>query len=96
MGRWFGFRVGYEDLPRVWMTDEMRDKFKDLATVEQEIRNDIEYLASRDDVTPMQFAVRIRTHPSLAITSRNKMLMQRWSIAISQVTTNKLLSFTTI
>ena len=74
MGRWFGFRVGYEDLPRVWMTDEMRDKFKDLATVEQEIRNDIEYLASRDDVTPMQFAVRIRTHPSLAITSRNKML----------------------
>jgi hypothetical protein len=24
MGRWFGFRPGYEDLPRVWMTDELK------------------------------------------------------------------------
>ena len=25
MGRWFGYRRGYEDLPRVWMTSELED-----------------------------------------------------------------------
>ena len=24
MGRWFGYRNGYADLTRIWMTDEMR------------------------------------------------------------------------
>ena len=23
MGRWFGYREGYADLPRIWMTDEL-------------------------------------------------------------------------
>lgn len=75
MGRWFGFRPNHEDLPRVWMSREMRKNFKDLATIEQEIRNDIDYMANQDPPkTPMDFAVRIRTHPSLSVTSRNKML----------------------
>ena len=73
MGRWFGFRHNYEDLPRVWLSEEMRNNFKDLATVEQEIRNDINTMVEFRE-TPMKFAIRIRTHPSLAITSRNKML----------------------
>ena len=79
MGRWFGFRPNHEDLPRVWMSREMRKNFKDLATIEQEIRNDIDYMANQDPPkTPMDFAVRIRTHPSLSVTSRNKMLDARF------------------
>lgn len=72
MGRWFGYRFGYEDLPRIWMTDELRQAFRDLATVEEEIRNDIARY-EEDNVTPREFAVRIRTHPTLAVTSRLKM-----------------------
>lgn len=72
MGRWFGYRHGYEDLPRVWMTDELRGYFYDLATVEQEIRYDI-LRYERETITPLQFAPRIRTHPQLMITSRLKM-----------------------
>jgi len=72
MGRWFGYRFGYEDLPRIWMTDELREAFVSLATVEQEIRNDIARYET-EELTPVQFGVRIRTHPSLAITSRLKM-----------------------
>jgi hypothetical protein len=71
-GRWFGFRRGYEDLPRIWMTDELRGYFRDMATVEQEIRNDIK-LYELEGRTPTQFGVRIRTHPALEITSRLKM-----------------------
>lgn len=72
MGRWFGYRHGYADLPRVWMTDELRGFFFDLAGVEREIRIDIGRY-SRGDVTPAEFGVRIRTHPTLEITSRLKM-----------------------
>ena len=36
MGRWFGYRAGYEDLQRMWMTADLRGYFTDLATVEQE------------------------------------------------------------
>ncbi|MGO4200615.1 Z1 domain-containing protein [Rhodococcus sp. TAF43] len=72
MGRWFGYRTGYEDLPRVWMTAELRDWFRHLATVESEIRRDIGvYMV--EDKRPTTFAVRIRTHPSLRVTAAAKM-----------------------
>ena len=73
MGRWFGYRNNFEDLPRIWMTRDMRNAFHDLATVEAEIRQDIEIYA-RDKLSPMQFAVRIRQLPGLAITARTKMM----------------------
>lgn len=72
MGRWFGYRNGYADLTRIWMTDEMRAWFHHLATVEQEIRYDVERLEV-EHLTPEQFGIRIRTHPKLAITSAAKM-----------------------
>lgn len=72
MGRWFGYRKGYADLPRVWMTKELRGFFFDLAAVEKEIRLEIERYKN-GHVTPLDFAVRIRTHPQLAITSKLKM-----------------------
>jgi hypothetical protein len=72
MGRWFGYRNGYADLTRIWMTDEMRAWFHHLATVEQEIRYDIERLEV-EHLTPEEFGIRIRTHPKLAITAAAKM-----------------------
>lgn len=71
MGRWFGFRKGYEDLPRIWMTGELRDYFFDLATVEAEFRAEVRRYTL--GLTPVQFGPRIRTHPDLSITSRLKM-----------------------
>ncbi|MEV6649976.1 Z1 domain-containing protein [Streptomyces sp. NPDC051219] len=72
MGRWFGFRDGYADLPRIWMTDAMRDWFRHIATVESEMRRDIDvYMV--EDKTPRSFAVRLRAHPSLRITAAGKM-----------------------
>lgn len=72
MGRWFGYRSGYADLTRIWMTDEMREWFHHLATVEQEIRYDVERYETQHE-TPEQLGVRIRTHPKLAITAAAKM-----------------------
>lgn len=72
MGRWFGYRRGYADLTRIWMTDEMRGWFRHLATVEQEIRYDIERYEA-EHRSPRDLAPRIRTHPKLAITAAAKM-----------------------
>lgn len=72
MGRWFGYWEDYADLPRLWMTEELYGFFYDLATVEREVRNDIGRYTELG-VTPTEFAVRVRTHPELNITSPGKM-----------------------
>lgn len=72
MGRWFGFRNGYADLPRIWMTDELAEWFRHLATVETEMRRDIDVYMTEDE-TPLTFAVRLRTHPALRVTAAAKM-----------------------
>lgn len=69
MGRWFGYRTGFEDLPRIWMTPSLAAAFRHLATVEHEMRDDIDRY-QRENLTPTQVAVRIRTHPSLRITAK--------------------------
>lgn len=78
MGRWFGYRNGYADLPRVWMTEELEQYFYDLATVEQEIRTDIRRYEI-EQITPLQFGPRIRTHPAMSITARMKMQAAVWA-----------------
>lgn len=72
MGRWFGYRAGYEDLPRIWTTEELKLKFRALAGVEDEIRQDIDQYRQQE-LTPMDAAVRIRTIPGMAITGVKKM-----------------------
>lgn len=72
MGRWFGYRGGYEDLPRIWMTADLERSFRALASIEQEIREDVAQYASRK-ISPMEFAVRVRSIPGLAITAASKM-----------------------
>ncbi|MBM0255492.1 Z1 domain-containing protein [Micromonospora sp. 4G55] len=69
MGRWFGYRTGFEDLPRIWMTPSLAGAFRHLATVEHEMRDDIDRY-QRENLTPTQAAVRIRTHPALRITAK--------------------------
>lgn len=72
MGRWFGYRKGYEDLVRIWMTAELSEWFTALSIVEAEIRSEIDVYAT-ERKTPAQLPVRIRTHPQMAITSAAKM-----------------------
>ncbi|MCK5744672.1 MAG: Z1 domain-containing protein, partial [Oricola sp.] len=65
MGRWFGYRHGYEDLPRLWTTADLADSFRALAHIEEEIRDDIEIYRDRK-VSPLDFAVRVRAIPGMA------------------------------
>ncbi|MGH1421595.1 MAG: Z1 domain-containing protein [Hyphomonas sp.] len=72
MGRWFGYRPGFEDLPRIWMTAELEASFHALATIEAEIRHDV-HSAIVSNLTPADLAVRIRMIPGMKATSANKL-----------------------
>ncbi len=72
MGRWFGYRKGYVDLTRIFVTKEMQTNFYHLATVEQDIRDEINTMAANGE-RPIDVAVRVRSFPGLRITSANKM-----------------------
>lgn len=73
MGRWFGYRSGYEDLQRIWLSSGLDEDYRFLAQVEYELRQDIDRLI-RSGQAPSQIAVRVRQHPGrLQITNPNKM-----------------------
>lgn len=76
MGRWFGYRRGYEDLPRIWMPSGLRLNFRALAGIEAEIREEISDYAEHGE-TPMDFAVKVRAIPGMAITAAAKMRKAR-------------------
>jgi hypothetical protein len=69
MGRWFGYRNGYLDLTRIYVTPEMESNFYHLATVEHELREDI-YRMEQNGETPLDIALKIRDHDDLEITGK--------------------------
>jgi hypothetical protein len=46
MGRWFGYRKGYELLPRVWVSERTKAKFASLSRLESNFRQNINDLAA--------------------------------------------------
>ena len=73
MGRWFGYRDGYDDLCRVWMPEEAQGWYAYIADSIEELRDELARMESVN-ATPKDFGLRVRSHPdSLAVTARNKM-----------------------
>ena len=73
MGRWFGYRVGYEVLPRIWMDFPTKCKFEYLAEMDQNFRDGIRDMEALGK-TPAEFGPRIQKSPKLfRITARNRM-----------------------
>lgn len=68
MGRWFGFRAGYEDITRIYTTAELAGWFGDLSFVEHRLREDIEVYENQG-LTPNQVGMRIWQHPAMQVTS---------------------------
>ncbi len=85
MGRWFGYREDYADLTRLYTTTELADNFRDLATYEEELRQEIRRYEQLK-LTPTDFGPRIRKHPAMQITARNRMGSAR-SIAYNYAAT---------
>jgi len=73
MGRWFGYRSGYEDLCRVWMLEEAESWYRYIAESIEELREEMRRMEEAN-ATPEQFGLKVRSHPdTLIVTARNKM-----------------------
>ncbi|WP_259340672.1 Z1 domain-containing protein [Staphylococcus gallinarum] len=74
MGRWFGFRKGYEVFPRVWMDQMALNRFTFLSQMNEELREEIQVYAETGN-SPLDYAPRIKNSPNyklIRITSSNK------------------------
>lgn len=69
--RWFGYRDGYHDLTRIWLTDENYARFRHLANVEDDLFRQID-LYSLTGKRPSETGVLILSHPELKVTASNK------------------------
>lgn len=73
MGRWFGYRPGYEDLCRVHLSDDSIRWYSYIAEASDELRSQIKRMR-RDGLSPKQFGLYVKSHPDqLLITATNKM-----------------------
>ena len=73
MGRWFGYRPGYEDLCRVHLSPDSIDWYAHIAEASEELRQQIRTMR-RDGLSPRQFGLYVKAHPdSLLVTAANKM-----------------------
>ncbi|AIY39177.1 Endonuclease [Collimonas arenae] len=101
MGRWFGYRPGYEDLFRIWITEESANWYSHVSEATDELRAEIRQMQlSRSK--PIDFGLKVRAHPdSLLITARNKMrdseeIVQTMSISGEGIESSRLLVDQTI
>lgn len=75
MGRWFGYRKNYELLPRVWMTQKTKEQFEFLAALDQELRDEIQYM-DVNGRSPSEYGPKVKNSPKVSfirITAKNRM-----------------------
>ena len=72
MGRWFGYRPGYVDVCRLFVSEEINNWFKSITIANNELREEFDYLWESNG-SPQQYALKVRTSPGLLITSPLKM-----------------------
>jgi len=82
MGRWFGYRPGYQDIIKVWMSERTIEWFAFINKACDELRSEISYM-NKLEQTPSEFGLKVLEHPdTLMITAGSKMRtakpFERW------------------
>lgn len=73
MGRWFGYRPGYEDLCRVHLSPDSIDWYAHIAGASEELTQQIRRMR-RDNMSPKDFGLYVLAHQTtLLVTAANKM-----------------------
>lgn len=73
MGRWFGYRTGYDDLFRIWTEKSSAKWYAEIAEATDELKRDMERMRE-ENRKPRDFGIRVRDDSDqLRITSPNKM-----------------------
>jgi len=74
MGRWFGYRIGYQDLCKIYMSETMIDNFSQIIESTEDLMLDFKMMAKLKR-TPNDFGLSVKNHPNslLQVTAKNKL-----------------------
>jgi len=74
MGRWFGYRNGYEDLCRIYMREKAIGWYQHISEATEELKEEFKIMNDHN-LTPREYGLKVKNHDeSLIITAKNKML----------------------
>jgi hypothetical protein len=73
MGRWFGYRPGYEDLCKIYLPKHLISNFAQIIESTEDLIDDFKKM-SDEKMTPEEFGLAVKYHPDsgLQVTARNK------------------------
>ena len=74
MARWYGYRIGYQDLCRIYMTYDMADNFTYIHNATVELMSRFKEMV-QNGKTPRDFGLAVKQHPDniLKVTALSKM-----------------------
>lgn len=73
MGRWFGYRPGYEDIFQIWTSPISAGWYAEIARSSEDLKSDIKTMFEQH-LTPKDFGLKVRDNcDELQITAANKM-----------------------
>jgi hypothetical protein len=72
MGRWFGYRPGYVDVCRLYITDDLIGWFADITDAAEELREEFDLMVESGG-SPLDYGLKVKSHPVLMVTSPLKM-----------------------
>jgi len=85
MGRWFGYRPGYERLVRVWMAEDAVSWYAHISQATEALKLEV-FRMNRNNLTPMEFGYKIQGHPdSLIPTARAKMKNAKLEVKYAEI-----------
>lgn len=97
MGRWFGYRKGYDKLFKIWMEPSAMSWYQYISDATIELKNEIIEMR-RVGLTPKEFGLKVQQNMvSLFVTARSKMrattTIEQWvSLAAEVVETPRLIA----
>jgi hypothetical protein len=97
MGRWFGYRRGYDNLFKIWMEPAAMNWYQYISEATDELKNEIVEMR-RIGLTPKEFGLKVQQNMvSLFVTARSKMrattTVEQWiSLAAEVVETPRLIA----
>ncbi|MDE0671508.1 MAG: Z1 domain-containing protein [Caldilineaceae bacterium] len=73
MGRWFGYRPGYEDLCRLWTSETLWNAYGEVTLANEELIREFEEMAALQQ-TPSDYGLKVRDSvEGMLVTAANKM-----------------------
>ena len=73
MGRWFGYRKGYEDIFQIWTSEESAIWYDEISMASEDLKEELKEMFAQQ-LTPKDFGIKVRDNcQELQITAGYKM-----------------------